>query len=310
MSFKKNNSIIIITSIVILVVIIFILTRKSNKKSTSSDNTLTVQEKKILTVPIPPVMKTTYPTTGTSYPVFTKITDTSPSATNLVDAKVKGPSDSSKSFYYNVNNNILSADKFTGSSNAIFSNTPSSNREELLYQNGYSKTGFIPKPTNFGMHVLASNGDVSVPSWKKLVDVLRAEGAKGPQGDKGIQGSQGIQGPQGSQGIQGLKGPTGFQGDEGPQGDKGPQGSSASLDVATNWYVQGYGGENNYSVTPFVSVNDLGVTTIAANGNIGTNNTIFTGYPHTFKDFKTALLNEFGKSGLVWSNVDETISFS
>ena len=303
MSFEKNNSIIIIIiSIVILVVIAIILLINVNKKS-SNTTSLTVQEKKILNVPIPPVMTTTYSTTGTTYPIFTKVSDKTTSGSNLLDAKVKN------SFNYNANTNELTATKFTGASNAVFSSTPTQDNEKLIYQTGTSTTNFIPKPTNSGIHVLTSNGDAQLPSWKKLNDVLRAQGAKGTKGLPGSQGPQGDKGLPGSQGPQGDKGLTGIQGPRGLQGDKGPKGNDGYLNVLYNYYIQGNGGTNNYYITDSPSVNQLGFSRIGANGNYGSSNTIFTGFPHTFKDYKTALANEFGKSGLVWSSADETISF-
>ena len=286
-----------------------VLLRRNNKKTSS---TLSVQEKKILNVPVPPLLGTTS-TTGTTYPIFTKATDTANSASNELKARVNN------NFNYNPNTNELTADKFTGAANAVFSSNPSADNENLLYQSGNNKTSFIPKPNPMdrGFHVLTSTGQTGVPTWKRFLTVLTDSGAKGATGDKGATGATGdtgAKGDRGAQGIQGVVGPkgdTGTQGLKGDKGDTGPKGdtgSSTSINVPFQSFVQGLGGYNYYETTTTPSVNQLGLTTLYTSGTSGESNTIFTGYPHTYKNYKTALANGFGYSGLTWNSSDETIS--
>ena len=301
MSFEKNNSIIIIISVIILFIIIFLLLRRNNKKTSS---TLSVQDKKILNVPVPPLLGTTYSTTGTTYPIFTKATNTANSAINPLDARVNN------NFNYNANTNELTADKFTGAANAVFSSNPSVDNENLLYQSGVNTTSFIPKPNPMdrGFHVLTSTGELGVPTWKKFQDVLRALGAKGPTGNTGATGATGSQGPQGIQGDTGDKGIDGLVGPKGDDGPKGEPGMSGYINVRDEEFIQGLGGINNYVTTYNPSVNELGIMRLGANYNYGSPSTIFTGGSHTYKDFKTALANEFSFSSLTWNSSDETIS--
>lgn len=276
---------------------------RRNKKKTSS--TLSVQEKKILNVPVPPLLGTTYSTTGTSYPVFTKADNQATSAINPLDARVNN------NFNYNPNSNELTAGKFTGAANAVFSSNPSVDNENLLYQSGNNKTSFIPKPNPMdrGFHVLTSTGESGVPTWKRFLTVLTDSGAKGPTGDKGATGATG---DTGAKGIQGDTGPKGFtstiKGDKGDTGPKGDTGSSTSINVPFQSFVQGRGGYNYYLITETPSVEQLGLTTLYTSGTSGESNTIFTGSTHTYKDYKTALANGFGYSGLTWNSSDETIS--
>ena len=279
-----------------------VLLRRNNKKTSS---TLSVQEKKILTVPIPPVMKTTYSTTGTSYPVFTKAENQATSAINPLVARVNN------NFNYNPNSNELTADKFTGAANAVFSSNPSVDNENLLYQSGNNKTSFIPKPNPMdrGFHVLTSTGQTGVPTWKRFLTVLTDSGAKGATGDKGATGATGDTGAKGIQGDTGPKGITStIKGDKGDTGPKGDTGSSTSINVPFQYFVQGRGGYNYYETTTTPSVNQLGLTTLYTSGTSGESNTIFTGSTHTYKEYKTALANGFGYSGLTWNSSDETIS--
>ena len=279
---------------------------RRNKKKTSS--TLSVQEKKILNVPVPPLLGTTYSTTGTTYPVFTKADNKTTSAINPLDARVNN------NFNYNPNSNELTANKFTGAANAVFSSNPSADNENLLYQSQNNKTSFIPKPNPIdrGFHVLTSTGELGVPTWKRFLTVLTDSGAKGPTGDKGATGATGDTGPTGTQGVQGPIGISSLiQGDKGDTGPKGDPGNSGYLDVPIYNFVQGYGYYNNnlYQNTESPSVNTLKVSNrLGSNGNYGSTNSIFTGYPHTYKNYITAIANAFSASNLVWNNSDETIS--
>lgn len=302
MSLEKNNSLLLLLIISIVFVFLIVLLKKNKKKKNKAHVKATeIKEKKILNVPLPPLQKTTYSTTGTSYPIFTKVIDKNKGASSYLEAKTKN------TFNYNVNTNEINASKFNGSSNSIFSSN-TDDKDKLIYQSGESSTGFIPKPTTSGNHVLSSNGVNSVPIWKKFTDVLRLEGAKGPKGDDGPVGIIGDQGSMGDQGPVGSQGPQGLIGTQGPQGDKGDTGLSGSINVPYQNFVLGLGGSGNYTVNNFPSVNKLGIGKLGANGNYGTNKTIFSGFPHTYKDYKTALANEFGKTKLVWSSTDEIIT--
>ncbi len=279
-----------------------VLLRRNNKKSSS---TLSVQEKKILNVPVPPLLGTTS-TTGTTYPIFTKADDTANSASNKLEARVNN------GFNYNPNSNELTAGKFTGAANAVFSSNPSEDNEKLLYQSGVDITSFIPKPNPMdrGFHVLTSTGELGVPTWKRFLNVLTELGAKGPTGDTGATGPKGDTSTiKGDKGDTGPKGDTStIKGDKGDTGPKGDTGSSTSINVPFQYFVQGRGGYNYYLITDTPSVEQLGLTTLYTSSTSGESNTIFTGSTHTYKDYKTALANGFGYSGLTWNSSDETIS--
>jgi len=333
MSIEKNNLIVIIISVLVLVVIMIILIRNNNKSSTNTTK-ITASEKRILTIPMDiqvtevnsstkPTYSTTYGTSGTTYPVFVNVENKTPSAqTNLNQYNTK----TKDLFNYNAQQNSekrgeLTASKFTGAANAVFSSSSVTDKDKLLIQTGINSTGFIQNPSTTGLHVLSSNDFLVPPTWKKFDQILREMNAKGPTGDNGTAGpigATGIQGDQGPQGPQGEQGPQGIQGPKGNKGDTGPPGA---LNVPVQIYVQGNGQTlylpgggsmsttNEYRLTDSPSVAQLSLTKIGANGNYGASNTIWTGYPHTFKDYKTALANEFGKTSLTWSSVDETISF-
>lgn len=357
MSIEKNNLIVIIISILVLVTIMIILIRNNNKNSSNTNTTkITATEKKILTIPmdiqvtevndstlsstenpIKPIYSTTYNTTGTTYPVFVKVGSTGPGANTFLNSSqapdntddFTGPIGYARSrnfFNYNAQQNSekrgeLSASKFTGAANAVFSSSSITDKDKLLIQTGIDSTRFIQNPSTTGLHVLSSNDFLVPPTWKKFDQILREMNAKGPTGDNGTSGSIGATGIQGDQGPQGPEGDEGPQGLEGLKGNKGDTGPPGVLNVPIQIYVQGNGQTiylpgggsmsttNEYRLTDSPSVAQLSLTKIGANGNYGASNRIWTGYPHTFKDYKTALANEFGKTSLTWSSVDETISF-
>jgi hypothetical protein len=302
-----------------------------NNNKTSSTSQLTVSEKRILEVPIPSITEitkntdtpspslysTTYQTTGTTYPIFTK-TENKQAEGYPLNAKTN------QSFKYNANTNILSANKFTGSANAVFSSSPSTDKNKLLLQSGYNTTTFINNPSGpsaTGFNVLACNDPGIAPSWQKFDTILTQNNAKGSIGDTGPAGPAGVIGPQGLKGNTGLPGLQGIQGVKGDTGPKGPQGAPGVLDVPIEVYVQGNGAtiylpgggtryqNNEYRLTNAPSVNNLSLTKIGANGNYGTSSTIWSGSPHTFRDYRNILASEFGHTGLTWSSADETISF-
>jgi hypothetical protein len=83
---------------------------------------------------------------------------------------------------------------------------------------------------------------------------------------------------------------------------------SGYINVRDEEFIQGLGGINNYNKTYNPSVTELGLMRLGANSNYGSPSTIFTGGSHTYKDFKTALANEFSSLRLTWNSSDETIS--
>jgi len=168
MSIEKNNLIVIIISILVLVTIMIILIRNNSKSSSNTNTTkITGTEKQILTIPmdiqvtevtdstpsstetpIKPTYSTTYNTTGTTYPVFVKVGSTSSGAHTFLNPTqapdniddFTGPIGYARSrnfFNYNAAPNSekrgeLTASKFTGAANAIFSSP--TNTDKLLIQ--------------------------------------------------------------------------------------------------------------------------------------------------------------------------------